>query len=91
MKTGLDLISEARADFINEYGFIPNSEGYEKRELLDAALLYINVAMFGKSNVPVDNNLGFVKKYFKKDKSYIENLKMAAALIATELDRVQTN
>ena len=89
MKTGIDLIREEREKQITKYGYTPGHDaGYHNKELLFAALSYLNTAIYGKSVGTED--WPFEMKYYH-DEGYQESLKKAAAFIAAELDRLQLN
>jgi len=82
-KTGIDLIAEERAEQIEKHGFdIKNDEDYGNRELLQAALFCM-----GYEGWPSNWMDHFKKKI--ENKSVIEQLTVAGAFIAAEIDRLK--
>ena len=89
MKTGIEQINEERTKQIDKYGYSPSHDSnYKNKELLFAALAYINTAIYGSGSGSED--WPFEIKFFHDD-GYVENLKKAGALIAAELDRLNIN
>lgn len=96
MKTGIELISDERKEQIEKHGFsvTKDAEFYEDYELIQAALFCIDLTTetgYGlKTGImwPEDWGKKFKKKIMAKDK--IGQLKVAGALIAAEIDRLQT-
>jgi len=82
---GIELISKERDEQINKHGCsIKNDIGSINEELLDVALFTIT----GNSDFyPRGWNDEFKSKLHKKDR--IEQLAVAGALIAAEIDRLQ--
>lgn len=84
MKTGIELIAEERKEQIEKHGWdIQSDSGYEKEELLKAALFCIDQKRF-------EWPFFWIMKYRTKiiNKSRIDQLKVAGALIAAEIDRL---
>jgi len=83
MKTGVELIAEERQEQIKKHGFdIQNSQN----ELIKAALFAINPDQF---EWPYYWDEEFRRKIKNKPNS-VERLKIAGALIAAEIDRLQS-
>ena len=88
-KTGLQLITEERVKQIGKYHYYATHDDmYKNKELLLAALAYLNTAIYG-GNVGIEDWPW--KSELFKDEGYVESLKKAGALIAAELDRIQLN
>ena len=88
-KSGIELITDERVKQIAKYRYHGMHDVlYTNKELLFAALAYLNTAIYGASVGSED--WPWDMEYFK-DEGYIESLKKAGALIAAELDRVQLN
>ena len=86
-KSGIELIIEERVKQIAKYHYHGMHDVlYTNKELLFAALAYLNEALYG-GNVGIEDWPWDIK-YFKNE-GYIESLKKAGALIAAELDRIQ--
>lgn len=87
MKTGVELIAEERQEQIEKHGFdIQNDEDYSQNELIKAALFAINPDQF---EWPYHWGQVFRSK-IKNKPNAVERLKIAGALIAAEIDRIQT-
>ncbi len=87
MKTGLELITEERVKQISKYGYTGYHDTYYKdKELLRAALAYLNEAI----NSDGEKDWPFDKQYWKSE-DYVSNLKKVGAFVAAELDRLQLN
>jgi len=82
---GIELITKERDEQINKHGCsIKNDTGYTDEELLDVALF----AITGNDDFyPLEWNDKFKSKLHKKDR--IEQLIVAGASIAAEIDRLQ--
>ena len=86
MKTGIELIAEERQEQIEKHGFdIKNDQDYSQNELIKAALFAINPDQF---EWPYYWGEEFRHKIKSKPNS-VERLKIAGALIAAEIDRLQ--
>lgn len=91
MKTGIELIAKERQDQIEKHGFsVESDKKYQKRELSRIAEMLMP---FDKNDINYNkypNN--FPVFLFKKlyEKSYKERLITAGALIAAEIDRLQS-
>ena len=84
-KTGIELISEERQEQIEKHGWdLKHDELYTNEELLKAALFCINQKIF---EWPFFWTMKFRTKICNK--SRIDQLKVAGALIAAEIDRLQ--
>ena len=89
MKTGLELITDERVKQIAKYKYTAYHDSlYMNKELLYAALAYLNEAIYGGK--VGEEDWPFAMEYFK-DEGYVENLKKAGAFIAAELDRLTIN
>lgn len=85
MKTGIELITEERKEQIEKHGWdSKNDSAYKNEELLKAVLFCINPKRF-------EWPWNFQEKYMTKilNKSRVDQLKTAGALIASEIDRLQ--
>jgi len=88
-KSGIEQITEERVKQIAKYKYTSYHDAlYMNKELLFAALAYLNKSIYGDS--VGEEDWPWDIKYFK-DEGYVENLKKAGALIAAELDRLQLN
>lgn len=98
MKTGAELIAQERAEQIQKHGFTPERDrAYTDQELLQAAvsLLLLDETLFlyngGSEDAadcwPENWNFDLFCKIESKDR--IEQLQIAGALIAAEIDRLQ--
>jgi hypothetical protein len=92
METGIELIAEERREQIEKHGFdvLHNQEYYEGGQLIGAALF----AITGDDKFyPQEWGDWWLKKMFAKVGSRvqlnIERFKIAGALIAAEIDRLQ--
>jgi len=84
-KTGVEEITEERGEQINKHGFDINDDvDYGKGELIRAALYAINPDVF---EWPYEWDDTFKKKIARKNK--IQRLRVAGALIASEIDRLK--
>lgn len=82
MKTGVELIAEERQEQIEKHGFVDDTK-YTNDELIDAAMQYIGgdlISCWPKS---------WDEKWYKPG-DRISELKKAGALIAAEIDRLQS-
>lgn len=99
MKTGVELIAQERDEQINKHGFSieKDKEFYQEKELLSAALccLFQDESLFLDQDTPAhpadywpgnwdDKFLDNISR-----KNRIEQLQIAGALIAAEIDRLQ--
>jgi hypothetical protein len=85
MKTGIELIAQERAEQIEKHGFdVENDKDYAHNELIKAALFAINPYQF---EWPYYWDEEFRTKIRNKPND-IERLKVAGALIAAEIDRL---
>jgi len=87
MKSGIELIAEERQEQIEKHGFSveDDAEYYQKNELIKAALFCIDNSVF---EWPFYWQEKFRDKILNK-RDQIERLKIAGALIAAEIDRLQ--
>ena len=86
MKTGVELIAIERQEQIEKHGFdVTKDQGYSKGELIKAALFAINPNQFEWPYYWMEE---FRNKILAKT-TEIERLKVAGALIAAEIDRIQ--
>jgi hypothetical protein len=87
MKTGVELIAEERQEQIEKHGFdvIHDVEYYSKNELIQAACFAIHPEQF---KWPAGWDEEFASKIRMKPNK-VERLKVAGALIAAEIDRLQ--
>lgn len=89
MKSGIELIAEERQDQIRKHGYITtwdineNSEG----QLSHAARKLISPAVEREVGCPKNWKQDAYNKM--ADKSYLDRLIIAGALIAAEIDRLQ--
>jgi hypothetical protein len=94
MKTGIELIAQERHEQIEKHGFslTVDAEHYQRNELVDAALYALTM---DKKHYPESWEFWFhdnlVAKEGRMDETTfaIERLKIAGALIAAEIDRLQ--
>ncbi len=94
MKTGIELIAQERKEQIEKHGFDieKDAEFYQKNELVDAALYAMT---FDRERYPESWSFWFHDKMRSKEERmsehdfHIERLKIAGALIAAEIDRIQ--
>ena len=85
MKKGSELISEEREEQIVKHNWnLQNDEDYKQGELIKAALFCIDQQIF---ELPWQWTTKFREKIVNKTK--IEQLTVAGALIAAEIDRLQ--
>lgn len=95
-KTGAQLIAEERKEQIKKHGFkVDNDADYSNMELIQAALFCID------AGTPVGHGLKtyktwpeywgihFEKKILAKDR--VNQLRVAGAFIAAEIDRIQNS
>ncbi|MEP2445610.1 MAG: hypothetical protein ABJI69_00155 [Balneola sp.] len=83
--TGITKIQKERKDHLTKHGYTAeHDDQYTKEELLDAALFCITGDM---SNAPVSWHDEFYRKVFRKCR--VDQLAVAGALIAAEIDRLQ--
>lgn len=86
MKTGVELIAEERKEQIEKHGFdVTEDANYSHNELIKAALFAINPDQF---EWPYYWSEKLRRKIIDKPNA-IERLKVAGALIAAEIDRIQ--
>lgn len=84
--TGIELITQERKEQIEKHGFdVANDQDYSHNELIKGALFAINPDQF---EWPYFWDKEFRDKIVNKPNS-IERLKIAGALIAAEIDRIQ--
>jgi hypothetical protein len=88
MKTGIELIAEERQEQISKHGYSPeNDKQYINDELIDAAMQYLGGDLISCWPESWD------KKSYKPNNpesthDRIDELKIAGALIAAEIDRI---
>lgn len=96
MKTGIELIAEERQEQIEKHGFDVNRDTkyYQNQELIQAALFCIAQ----RDNMwPISINIHWPLTWDEELKTKIENkdrvnqLRVAGALIAAEIDRLQNS
>ncbi len=93
MPTGVELIAQERKEQIEKHGFhVSDDEGYDQGELVKAAMY----SLTGERNsYPETWEFWFHDKMVAKKERMsehdfaIERLKIAGALIASEIDRLQ--
>lgn len=92
-KTGIDLINEERNKQIYKHGFTgehhyANPQWYDKNQLQIAAFLLLNVDMKTPDESFPHN---WDREWFEnlKQRSQKERITIAAALLASELDRLR--
>lgn len=84
MKTGIEMITERRTVQLNKLGYTPESDkAYIKKELLGVATA---IAHKEPSFFPHSWRIEIYSKL--ANKSYVERLADAGALIAAEIDRI---
>lgn len=84
--SGIKLIAAERREQIEKHGWdMSNDEDYSDNELIKAALFAINSEVF---EWPFEWDSKFRDKILNKPNK-IERLKIAGALIAAEIDRIQ--
>lgn len=96
MKTGAELIAIERAEQIEKHGFDPDkdSDSYEGGELMEAAIYALTL---NKDHYPDNWEFWWHDKMMAKRERLsehdfrIEQLKIAGALIAAEIDRLQNS
>lgn len=94
MKTGIELIAEERQEQIEKHGFDlhDDAEFYDEGELVEAAKYALTL---DKNYYPTGWEFWWHDKMMDKQKRlseqefWIERLKIAGALIAAEIDRIQ--
>ncbi|HLD89410.1 MAG TPA: hypothetical protein VI911_00060 [Patescibacteria group bacterium] len=88
MKTGIELIAIERQEQIEKHGFDKDhDEEMINGELIDAAVYLLT----GEINyLPKSWDEKWHLKFRSKFSNEIESLKVAGALIAAEIDRIQT-
>lgn len=92
MKTGIELIAEERQEQIEKHGF-QNDEDYNLEELKEAAIYTLTL---DRDKYPASWEFWFHDKLKAKENRmaemdfYRERLKIAGALIAAELDRINS-
>lgn len=96
MKTGIELIAEERREQIEVHGFdiVKDAEYYQQGELRDAALYAVTLdeSYYPKSwDTWFENKMNDKEARMSEEEFWIERLKIAGALIAAEIDRIQTN
>lgn len=94
MKTGIELIAKERKEQIEKHGFdVNNDDGYSNEELRLAAIYALTM---DRVWYPDTWNFWWHDKMVKKEECmsehdfYIERLKIAGALIAAEIDRLNS-
>tara|TARA_R110002020_G_C16314529_1_gene774165 strand:- start:4211 stop:4588 length:378 start_codon:yes stop_codon:yes gene_type:complete len=86
MKTGIELIAEEREEQIVKHGWdLKNDQDYGREELIKAALFCIDQTRF---EWPYYWTEEFRQKILSKTR--IDQLKVAGALIAAEIDRLSS-
>jgi hypothetical protein len=88
MKTGIELIAEERREQIEKHGFSLelDAEYYKNNELIEAAHFALQPNHPG-TRWPDVWDITFAEKI--KNKNRVGQLKVAGALIAAEIDRLQ--
>lgn len=94
MKTGIELIAEEREEQIKKHGYDTgqDAEFYENGELIEAAQYAITLERkYYPQSWELDwhDRMMAKKNRLSKHQFWVERLKIAGALIAAELDRVQ--
>jgi hypothetical protein len=86
MKTGIELIAEERQEQIEKHGFTIEADSHYKSDELKSAARYL------LSDMAQDYPRTWSQKYKHQFdiKSPIEKLIVAGALIAAEIDRIQS-
>lgn len=85
-KTGIELIAEERKEQIEKHGFdVTKDSGYNDNELIKAALFAINPNQFEWPFYWMEE----FREKIKNKPNDVERLKIAGALIAAEIDRIQ--
>lgn len=95
MKTGIELIAEERREQIEKHGFDldKDAEDYSNYELYNAALYALTLE---RDKYPETWEFWWHDKMMAKqermseEEFWIERLKIAGALIAAEIDRIQS-
>lgn len=93
-KTGIELIAEERREQIEKHGFnlVQDEQYYQNNELVNAAIYSLTL---DRNKYPDNWEFWFHDNMIKKqermseEEFLIERLKIAGALIAAEIDRVQ--
>lgn len=86
MKTGAERIAKERQEQINKHGYDSSHDAeHVDNELIKAALFAINPYQF---EPPYEWERRFIDRIINKNK--IERLVVAGALIAAEIDRLQS-
>jgi hypothetical protein len=93
MKNGVELIAEERQEQIIKHGFtgehhVNHIEWYDENQLVEAAKVLSTPDLSG--NVWYPKNWDHVWFYRLCRKPYFERLVIAGALIAAEIDRLQS-
>jgi hypothetical protein len=95
MKTGIELIAQERNEQVEKHGFSleKDAEFYKKNELPDAAMYALTLE---REHYPATWDFWFHDKMRDKERRlsdqefWLERLKIAGALIAAEIDRIQS-
>jgi len=93
--TGIELITKERDEQINKHGYgIENDRKYKSGELILLVEYLIKVDEDAEKNNYADileSDFGFANEFLNKlrQKRYIEQLTVAGATIAAEIDRLQ--
>lgn len=82
--TGIELIAQERYEQINKHGFNESDKDYDEEELIQAAIYALNPMIY---TWPNGWGSHFGMKILEKDR--VGQLKVAGALIAAEIDRIQ--
>jgi hypothetical protein len=85
MKTGVELIADERKEQVEKHGFTAKGDAQHKHGELKSAAIYLLDGASGK----YPSNWSAAIKHRFDAKSEIGKLKVAAALIAAEIDRLQ--
>jgi hypothetical protein len=88
MKTGIELIAQERQEQLEKHGWTSKHDSaHENEELISAAIYALDPCMENFKYLDVEW-AHFVSKI--DDKNRVDQLKIAGALIAAEIDRLQS-
>ena len=87
MKTGIELITDERQEQIEKHGWTSDHDKcHENEELVRAAIYALDPCMANFRQIDIGWG-GFVSRIDNKD-NRVDQLKVAEALIAAEIDRI---